>query len=117
RRPRDAERQNLLRVRVHDRLDVGSRLVDGGVNEPFEIERTTLLPHRLPIEAQLDDVVALDKLGCERAGDEKMPWVVGAAHADMAVSIHHVLVREDAVGHDELLNDGVETAHSLLTPR
>ena len=86
------------------------------MNEAFEIERAALLPHRLPIEAQLDDIVALDKLGCERACDEKVPRIVGAAHADMAVSVHHILVREDAIGHDKLLNDGVETAHVLLTP-
>jgi hypothetical protein len=34
----------------------------------------------------------------------------------MAVSVHHVLLREDEVGDDEILNDGVETAHGLLTP-
>jgi hypothetical protein len=33
----------------------------------------------------------------------------------VAVSVHHLLAREDAIGDDEVLNDGVEIAHGWLT--
>src|SRR5262249_9149154 len=89
--------------------------VDGGVNESLEIERTLFVTDRLPVEAQFDDVVALDQLGCERAGEEKVLRIVGIANADMAVGVHHLLAREDAIGDDEVLNDGVEIAHGWLT--
>ena len=100
RRLRDPERQNVLRVGVDDRMDIGPRFVDGGVYESFEIERTLFVPHRLSVEAQFDDVVAFDQLGCERAGEEKVLRIVGIANADMAVGVHHVLSREDAIGDD-----------------
>jgi hypothetical protein len=32
----------------------------------------------------------------------------------MAVGIHHILTREDAVGDDEILDDGVEIAHGSM---
>jgi hypothetical protein len=41
--------------------------------------------------------------------------IVGMAHADMAVRVHHFLSRQDAIGDDEVLNDGVEIAHGWLT--
>ena len=34
----------------------------------------------------------------------------------MAVGVHHVLAREDAVGDDEILDDGVEVAHGFNGP-
>ena len=110
-RLRDPERQNVLRVRVDDRLYVGPRLVDGGVNEPFEIERARLVAHGLPVKPQFDDVLGLDQLGRDGAGEEKMLWIVGMANTDMAVCIHHLLARKDAIGDDEIANDGVEIAH------
>src|SRR5262245_25300855 len=100
RRLRDPEGQNVLGVGMDDRMDIGPRFVDRGVNESLEIERTLFVTNRLSVEAQFDDVVALDQLGCERAGEEKMLWIVGIANADMAVSVHHLLAREDAIGDD-----------------
>jgi hypothetical protein len=43
-----------------------------------------------------------------------MLWIVRMANAHMAVSIHDLLAREDAIGDDEVLNDGIKTTHGLL---
>src|SRR5215831_8133040 len=114
RRLRDAERQNVFGMGMDDRLDIRTRFVDGGVNEPLEIKRAFLLAHWLPVEAQFDDIARLDQFGRDRAGEEKMLWIVGMANAHMAVSIHDLLAREDAIGDDEVLNDGIKTTHGLL---
>ena len=108
RRLRDAERQNVLGMGVNHRVDVRPRLVDGGMDEALEIERALVVAHRLPVEPQLDDVVALDQLGRDRAGQEKVLGIAGMADADVAVGVHHILLGEDAVGDDEVLDDGVE---------
>jgi hypothetical protein len=41
--------------------------------------------------------------------------IVGMANADMAICVHHLLSRQDAIGDDEVLNEGVEIAHGWLT--
>src|SRR5262249_8253206 len=79
---REHESENVSGVGVDDRMDVGPRFVDGGVNESLEIERALFVTHRLSVEAQFDDVVALDQLGCERAGKKKVLRIVGIADAD-----------------------------------
>ena len=89
-------------------MDVRPRLEDGGVDEALEIERARLVAHRLAVEAELDDVVALHQVGRERAGEEEVLRIVGMADADMAVGVDHVLLGEDAVGDHEILDDGVE---------
>ena len=45
-------------MRMNDGVDVGPRFVDGGMNEPLEIERALLVAHRLAVEPELDDIVA-----------------------------------------------------------
>src|SRR5712671_6078347 len=50
RRLRDAERKNVLGMGMNDRVDVRPRLIDRGMDEPLEIERTLLVAHRLPVE-------------------------------------------------------------------
>ena len=86
-------------------IDVRPRLVDRRMDEALEIERALLVPHRLAVEAELDDVVLLDQLGRERARDEEALRIVGMADADVAVGVDHVLLGEDAVGDDEVLDD------------
>ena len=101
---------------MNDGVDVGPRFVDGGMNEPLEIERALLVAHRLAVQPELDDIVAFDQFGRHRAREEEMFRVVGIADADMAVGVHHLLAREDAVGDDEILDDGVEVAHGFNGP-
>jgi translation initiation factor 6 (eIF-6) len=86
------------------------------VNEALEVERARLIPHRLSVEPQLDDVAGFHQFGCHGASKEKMLRVLRVAHADMTVRIHDLLARENAVGNNEILNDGIEIAHRLLTP-
>ena len=105
RRLRDAERQDVLSMGVNDSMDVGPRLVDRGMNEALEVERTLLVAHRLAVEAQLDDVLALHQLGRDRVREEEMLGIVGIADAHVAVGVHHLLSREDTVGDDQILND------------
>ena len=107
RRLGDAERECVLGVRMHDGLDVGPRLEDRGVDEALEVERTRLVAHRLAVEPELDDVVALDQLGRERAREEEVLRLVGMADADMAIGVDHVLLGQDAVGDDEIVEESV----------
>ena len=63
RRLRDAERQRILGVGMHDGMDIGPRLEDRRVDEALEIERAALVAHRPAVEPEFDDVVRLDQFG------------------------------------------------------
>jgi hypothetical protein len=45
-----------------------------------------------------------------------MPWIVRVPNADMAVCVHHILLRKDAVGDHEILDKGVKAAHGHHDP-
>ena len=99
---------------MHDRMDVRPRFVDGGMDETLKIQRALLVAHRLAVEPEFDDIVTLDQFWRHRARQKEMLRVVRVADADMTVGIHHLLAREDAVGDDEILDDGVEIAHGSM---
>jgi ABC-type phosphonate transport system ATPase subunit len=101
-------------MRMHDRMDIRPRFVDGGMDEALKIQRALLVAHRLAIEPEFDDIVTLDQLGRHRARQKEMLRVVRIADADMTVGIDHLLAREDSVGDDEVLDDGIEIAHGSM---
>ncbi len=109
--PGDAERQRVLGMRVHDGHDIRPRREDRGVNKAFEIELLAVVAHRLAVEVELDDIRGRDQFRGERARDQKAMRVVGVADADMAVGVDDVLLREDAVGDHQILDQGIEAAH------
>ena len=52
----------------------------------------TLAYHWLALLIELDQVIALDQLGRERARHEEVLRIVGMTHADVAISVDHVFV-------------------------
>jgi hypothetical protein len=44
-----------------------------------------------------------------------MLGIFGIADADVAVGVHHLLARKDAVGDDEIFEEDVEVAHGVMT--
>src|SRR4051812_18161930 len=107
----DTEGQGILGMRVHYRRDIGPSLEDRGVNEPLQVKRTLIVPHRLPVEVEFDDIFGGDQFWGNRARDQKMRRIVRMSDADMTVRIHDFLLREDAVGDHEILNKGGKAAH------
>ena len=53
-----------------------------------------------------------DQLRGDRARKKKVAGIVGIAHAHMAIRIHHVLARQDAVGDDEIPNERIDRTHA-----
>ena len=98
-------------MRVHDRHHIRAGLEDRRVNEALEIECGALIAHRFAVEAEFDNVLGTDQLRGDRTGDQKMVRIFRMPDADMAVGVDHLLLREDAVGDDEVLDDRIETAH------
>jgi hypothetical protein len=116
RRFADAERQRLLGMAVHHAVDVGSRFVEAAMDEALEIGWTTIVAHDFAIERELHDVALLDELGAARARQEKALGIGRVAHADMAIGVDHALMRQNAVGDDEVVECLFELTHgeSLL---
>ena len=99
---------------VHHRLHVGPRLVDAAVDEALVIERPAVVLRRRAVEVELHDVGLADHLGRERAGEEEAARVARMAHADVAVGIDDVFVREDAVRDHEVADEIVHFAHGFF---
>ena len=99
----DAERQDRRRVMVADRVDVGPRLVDAAMDHALAIKRHALCRDRLGVERELEDVRGLDQLGAARTGEQIAAGIGRMAHADMAESIQHAFMRDDAVGERQLV--------------
>src|SRR6266436_8385871 len=90
---------------MYDRLDVGMGLVDFAVDEALDIERTTAWLESIAVEIELQDIAGRDQARSHAAGEQKAPRVRLVPHADMSEAIDHALVREDAVGGDEIVNE------------
>ena len=67
----DTEGQSVLGMRVHHRHDIRPRLEDRRMYEALEIEACVFVTHRLPVEAELDDIFGGDQFWSERARDQK----------------------------------------------
>ncbi len=98
-------------MRMHHRHYIRPRFQNTGVNETLEIERTLFVAHRLTVHAEFDDVVARYQFRRERTREEEMIGLVGMADADMAIGIHHVFARENAIGDHEVVHDRVDFIH------
>ena len=107
----DAEGQGVLGMGMDDGHHVRPRRKDRRMNKALEIKAAAVVANRPAVEVELDDVLGADQLRCQRAGDQEMAGVVRMAHADMAVGVDHLLPGEDPVGDDEVLHQGVESAH------
>ena len=93
---------------MHHRLDVPACPVDPGVNEPLEEDLPTPRVDRIAVAIEFQDVVALNQRGCQGTRHQEVIAVLGVPNADMSEPIHHALVRQDVIGGDEILDDGVE---------
>src|SRR5215472_5318798 len=100
-----AERNDRRRMAMYDRPDVGMGLVDFAVDEALDIEGTTVWLERISVEIELHDVVGGHQAGSHAACEQKMPRVSIVPHADMSKTVDHALVREDAVGGDEIVDE------------
>ena len=102
-------------MRVHNGGDVGPRLEDRRMDEALEIG-LALIVDRFAFLVELDQVVALDQFRRARARHEEALRIVRVAHADMAIGIDDVLVRQNTVGHHEVAQKVVKLAHvGILT--
>src|SRR5262245_2820805 len=110
----NAERDHARAVVVHDRMHIRPRLVDAAVNEALQIGRPVTRIDGIALERELHDVVLLDALGRACAREKEALRVVGMARAHVPERIHDTLMRQDAVGGDDLFEQHVETGHKTF---
>src|SRR5215510_9373610 len=92
-------------------MHVRPRLIDAAVDEALEIRRPVARVDRIAFERELHDVVLLDALGRTRSRQQEALGIVGMARAHMPERVHDTLMREDAVGGDDLFEQGIEAGH------
>ena len=112
----DAEGQGVLGMGMDDGHDIRPRREDRRMNEALEIKAAVLVPHRLTVQVELDDVLGTHQLRGERAGDQEAVGIVRVTDADMPVSVDDILARQNAVGDDEILDQSLEAAHRGHVP-
>src|ERR1700674_3018533 len=83
---------------VADRLNVGARLIDAAVDDPFAVEPLGRRRHRLGIEREFQNVVRLDQFGAARARHQEATRIGRMPETDVAEGIEDTLVGDDAVG-------------------
>ena len=112
----DAEGQGVLGMGVNDGHDIWPRREDRRMDEALEIKAAVLLPHRLTVQVEFDDVLWGHQLRGERAGDQEAVGIVRVTDADMTVGVDDLLLGEDPVGDHEVLDQGVEITHGVQLP-
>src|SRR5262245_36955456 len=113
RRRDETERKRVFGMCMDHRRYVWACLKNRCVNEALQIGMA-LIVDRLALPIELDQVVAFDQFGGERARHKETLRIVGMANADVAVGINHVFLCKDTVGDDEVTKKIVELAHSYL---
>jgi hypothetical protein len=76
------------------------------VNETFEEHRAAARIDRVAVEIERHDVVGGDQRRRERARHQKMIGVVRIARADMAETVEHAELGEDAAADHDILGHG-----------
>jgi len=87
---------------VDDRLDIGPNLVNLAVDETLQIRGATARIDRLIVQVVFDDVLRGHQGRRSRAGNEVMLGVPGRPDTDMAESVNHALVGQDAIGENQI---------------
>ena len=115
RRLADAERQHVLGVGVHDRVDVRPRLVDRTVDETLAVEVRLANPRDIAGHIVFQDVVGFDDLRAARTREQVRAGLRRMTDAHVSVRIEHVFVCQDAVGQDQIADrDGQWTISGWL---
>lgn len=102
----DAEGDDGRRVVVADGAHVGARLVDRAMDRPLDVGWRRVAADLLTGQREALQVRLGHELRPERAGDEVVVRTLGVADADVAEGVEHALVGQDAVGGDEVAQDG-----------
>jgi hypothetical protein len=80
--------------------------VDFAMDVAFEIDGTSLRADGVSVAVEFHDVSRRDEAGRHAARQQEVLWVLVVAHADVAKTIDHALVIEDAIGRDEIVDQG-----------
>ena len=100
------ESHQFRRVRVHDRVDVGPRLVNLAVNKAFQILIGTLSGDWLAVEVVFDEACRGDHARRNPARQKVMIRIGGAAHADVSGGVEETnqIGGQRAVSDHEVVN-------------
>src|SRR5690242_8034144 len=96
---------------VHDRLHFRAHRVDLAMDEALEIRIAHIALLYVRGEVVGLDVSARDELRRERTRQEVAVGAVRMANADVAEAIEDPEPGKDAVGGDEIVEQGVESGH------
>ena len=91
-----------------DGVHVRPRLVNAAVDHPFAVHLALGRRHRFGIEGEFEQVRRLDQFGTARPRQEIAPRIVGMAHADVAETVEHALMGDNAISKRKLIAQVVE---------
>src|SRR5262245_10547851 len=100
---------------VQDRVHVGPRLIDFGMDEALGIDRAVAMIDRPRVEIEFHDVVLGHASRRQRGRHQIALRIAGMARADVPEPVDHALAIEDAVGGDEIDDHGVEACFGTRT--
>jgi len=86
-------------------VDIGPRLEDFTLDEPFLDAEPSLRIDKGGIEVVFHDVVRGHQDGRERAGQQIAVRIAGMPHTHVPVGVEHPLGGENAVGRGEVLEE------------
>ncbi len=98
------ERQDPGRVRIDDRVDVGTRLVDLAMEEALAIGHAATRIDRRAVEIERHDVVGGHLLGRYRFGQQVLRGILRMTGADVPEAVDHALVGQDVIGIDQIVD-------------
>src|ERR1700747_1259615 len=81
------------------------------MDEALEVGRARVSVLRSGGHVERHDVIVRHELGCQRAREEVAVRAIRVAYADVAEAVEHAEPGEDAVGRDEIVDDGGQSAH------
>ena len=116
----DTERHHRRCMMMTHREHVATRLVDAAVNDALRVEQRFRWPHRLGIEREFQNVVGFDQYRRARARQQIAIRIIWMPYANMAESIKHAFMREDAIGERQFLDRicySIEHSFPQLSPR
>src|SRR5215212_7995152 len=92
-------------------IDLGPGLVDRAVDVALKIARPRIADRRA-VELELDNILAGDEFGAQRARQQIVIRLARVANADVAVGIDHVLLCQNPVRDHQIANRAFQFIHA-----
>jgi hypothetical protein len=93
-----AERDQFDRVAMTDRCYIGPGGIDGGMDDAFAIGLDITAVDQIAVQIKFMQVTDADQIGCQRAGENEAPRIIGVTGTDMAEPDQQPFLGQDVIG-------------------